>query len=105
MDAFLDRGREPDAVDDASVIEFIADDDVARLAKRGKHCFIRGPCAHERIARLRAHVASDRAFEFPVRAESAADETNARSPRAVIAQCFGASFDYFRMVREAQVIV
>lgn len=103
--ALLDRCREANAVDDAGVVEFVADDDVARLAERRENGFVCGPRGDERVTRLGAHVTSDALLEFPVRRERAADEADAGSPRAVVAQGFVARFDDFGVVGEAEVVV
>lgn len=105
VQAFFDDGCEANRIDDAGVIEFIADDDVSRLAERGEHSFVGGPCADEAVACLRTHQSRDGLFERPVRAEGAADESHACGACAVVSQSFNAALDNFWVIGKAQVVV
>lgn len=103
--ALLDRCREANAVDDAGVVEFVADDDVARLAERRENSFVCGPRGDERVTRLGAHVLRDVLLEFPVRRKRAAYEADAGGACAVITQGFVARFDDFGVIGEAKIVV
>ncbi len=105
VDALLDHRREPDAVDDRSVVELVGDDEIARLAERREDRFVRIPAAREGVRRLDTVELGDAILKTLVAVEGAADESHARGARAVATQSFEPGLDDFRMVGQAEIVV
>jgi len=105
LDTFLDDGGEAHRVDDAGVVEFVGDDDVAGFADGGEECFGRVPARDEGVGCFGAHVFGDGFFEGQVWGEGAADETDGSRARAVFLECFDPGFDDIGMIGEPEVVV
>ncbi len=105
FDPFFDDGGEAHGVDDAGVVEFIGDDDVAGFADGGKECFGGVPATHEGVRGFGAHVLCDGFFECVVGGEGATDEADGGGACAVFFECFDACFDDGGVVGEAEVVV
>jgi len=105
FDALLDDGGESHRVDDAGVVEFVGDDDVAGFADGGEECFGRVPAAYEGVRGFGAHVGGDRLFEGVVGGEGATNEADRGGAGAVGTQCLDAGFDDGGVVGESKVVV
>jgi hypothetical protein len=90
VDALLDDRGQADGVDDAGVVEFIGDDDVARLAERGEDGLVGGPAGDERVGAPRCPCSGRCGLEVFVRRERAADEADGGGARAVVAEALDA---------------
>ena len=76
VEPLLDHGGQTNAVDDAGVVELVADDDVARLAEGRIDGLIGRPAGDERIRGLDTEKVCDSRLETFVGIECAADESN-----------------------------
>ncbi len=93
FDTFLDDGGQAHRVDDAGVVEFVGDDDVAGFADGGEECFGGVPATHEGVGGFGAHVGGNRLFKSMVGGEGAADEADRGGAGAVGTQRFDAGVD------------
>ncbi len=105
LDTFFDGRSQAHRIDDACVVEFIGNDDVAGFADGGEECFGGVPAAHECIRRFGAHVGGDGFFECVVWGEGAADEADGCGACAVFFQRFNPGIDDGRVVGQAEVVV
>ena len=87
------------------MVEFVGHERVAGGAERRQQTFVRRPTRAVRERRLEAEEIGERALEFAVDVERAADETHRRRARTVLPQGVDAGLDDGRMIAKAEVVV
>ena len=105
LDALFDDGGQAHRVDDAGVVEFVGDDDVAGFADGGEEGFGGVPTTDECVGGFGAHVGGDGFFECEVGGECATDEADGCGARAVFLECFDPGFDDRGVIGEPEVVV
>ena len=99
------RLAEPDAVDDARVIQFVADDGVLFAQQRLEQPAVRVEAARVEDGVVGAEERGERRFERRVHALRAADEAHRRHPVAVPVETVARGGDEPRIVGESEVVV
>ena len=99
------RAAEAAAVDDAGMIEFIAENDIGTGAERGNHAGIRGEARSEGNRILRAFELGKSVFEFLVNRLRAGREAGAACACAIFPDGFDSGILHARIVCKVQIVV
>ena len=100
-----DRLRQPDAVDDAGVVQRIAHHEVTFAHDAMRQSLVGGPRRHVAHGRFRADKSRQRLLELPMDGERAADETHRTGAGTELVQAVDPGLHHTRLVAQPEIVV